>query len=541
MNLPDHFHFFLVQGKTSYVSVKYFNYEGKVATLSTKYVFPFRSGNMDSYLEELAARKVKKSQMKAFTNTCLMAIEEAKLIESLPLGERMAALDNLALRISQVKSKGKSSRRKSLNEVATSSSMSERKSIDSAIGTSMSPAPSSPSHEVSKFEDPIEKYIFEFAANLNKPANPDKPVKRERKAPAVILKEPVAVDTNVRKSIRTVKKRKYNDDEDEVKQEASQSSSVEQSPLVGPKPKRARIQKEETLEERFLIGEQDLKTVLHRPSHRKRACQECFTVNKHLTFKCTGKGEIKCSGWFHEQCSGHFETRYDEVRHQTGDSDGFMMTEALKTFLTCKSCYEDIKNCFVCKKPVEAEDDKQNCPNQDCYSSYHSKCLSVWPQNNKTGGSSKRSDLCPQHICHTCYSNDVNKQGALVKCVKCPSAYHLLLSCMPAGSIQLSQTQMICPRHPTEPEISRTTKEKTLNMDACQICYYTGDLVCCETCPTSFHPQCIDYVVKEDVAFICQECKDGRLPLYNSIVWARVGNFRWWPSLIMVIFELCLK
>lgn len=535
MYTPDHFDFFLEVATKSFVFVKYFNYDGKIASLPIKNVFAFASGNMDAYFDELAARKIKKSRMKNFNNTCIMAIEEAKLIEALPMDERMAALDNIVQRQRELKSNGKSSHRNSLNETGTSSRMSERKSIDSAIGTSMSPAPSSPSREGLKVKDPIEHYMFTFAGNLDKPANLDKTVKRERKTAKVIKKETVEVDPNVRKSNRTVKKRKFIDIEDEPKQEASQSPSVE------PKPKRPKIPKEETLEERFLIGELELKTVTYRPNHRKRACHECFTINKQPTFKCTGKDEIKCAAWFHEQCSGHSETRYDEVRHQTGDSDDFVRTEALKMFLTCKSCYEDIKKCFVCKKQVAAEDDQQNCPNQDCYSSYHSECLNDWPQNNKIGGSSKRSELCPQHLCHTCYSNDVNKQGALVKCIKCPSAYHSLLSCMPAGSIPLSQTQMICPRHPTDAETLRNSKEKPLNMDFCQICCYTGNIVCCETCPTSFHPQCIDYVVKEDVAYKCQECKDGRLPLYNTIVWARVGHYRWWPSLIMVILEIRLN
>lgn len=33
---------------------------------------------------------------------------------------------------------------------------------------------------------------------------------------------------------------------------------------------------------------------------------------------------------------------------------------------------------------------------------------------------------------------------------------------------------------------------------------------------------------------MCDECQAGRLPLYNTIVWARLGNYRWWPGFVML-------
>ena len=29
------------------------------------------------------------------------------------------------------------------------------------------------------------------------------------------------------------------------------------------------------------------------------------------------------------------------------------------------------------------------------------------------------------------------------------------------------------------------------------------------------------------------DCQSGRLPLYNDIVWAKWGAFRWWPALVL--------
>lgn len=85
---------------------------------------------------------------------------------------------------------------------------------------------------------------------------------------------------------------------------------------------------------------------------------------------------------------------------------------------------------------------------------------------------------------------------------------------------------MLCPRHVTDKEKVKTAKEKNLkqlNIDFCNICLENGNLICCESCPAAFHSQCINYV-ESDEKYICLECQEGRMPLYNSIVWARGEN-----------------
>lgn len=37
----------------------------------------------------------------------------------------------------------------------------------------------------------------------------------------------------------------------------------------------------------------------------------------------------------------------------------------------------------------------------------------------------------------------------------------------------------------------------------------------------------------DDDKFICEDCESGRLPLYDEIVWVKLGTFRWWPALIL--------
>lgn len=451
---------------------------------------------------------MKKSKVKSFGKSCYKAMEEANFFKKYPLEERVKVFDEILKH--QLENK---QQRKSLELKIPRSD--ERKSVDSAVET----APSSPVHQHP--EDPIECYLktmerYEAIVAVE--------IKKEKKVPTPSAPKPVTSaqeeDSNRRKSIRVVKKRKYEDFEEEKPQRQMAvavpaiAEPVEMQ-SAEPKVKRAKVVKEETLEERFLVKLQDLRTMFHKVT-KKRACMECLQVTSEITHRCIGNGTVKCSGWFHERCAGKFEMKNEEIRHQCGDSDEIIQTQAIKPFLTCKSCLESQKSCFGCHQPVVDEEESQHCPNQECRLSYHKNCLKQWPQTKiSKGNNSKRNNLCPQHTCHTCFSKDIHNSGALAKCLKCPAAYHLQLSCIPAGTQIITQTQVICPRHPTDKEKQKNAKEKNskpLNIDWCNICMDSGNLVCCESCPSAFHPQCINYE-ESDENYHCIECQEGRLPL----------------------------
>lgn len=95
-----------------------------------------------------------------------------------------------------------------------------------------------------------------------------------------------------------------------------------------------------------------------------------------------------------------------------------------------------------------------------------------------------------------------------------------------SGTEILSTIQVICPRH-------RDRNKTTINTTWCFLCNQGGHLICCETCPTSVHPECMPVNLTEDDKFICEDCESGRLPLYDEIVWVKLGSFRWWPALIL--------
>lgn len=127
-----------------------------------------------------------------------------------------------------------------------------------------------------------------------------------------------------------------------------------------------------------------------------------------------------------------------------------------------------VHTCFVCKKRSE---DVRRCMIPVCGKFYHGECIA----NYAATAPVNRSFRCSIHVCLTCFiaspgSSSVSKgqrskgqqvtpglpprshgarcsAGRLVRCVRCPVAYHATDLCMAAGSVVLSNNSIICPNH----------------------------------------------------------------------------------------------
>ncbi|PNF15991.1 hypothetical protein B7P43_G04630, partial [Cryptotermes secundus] len=231
-----------------------------------------------------------------------------------------------------------------------------------------------------------------------------------------------------------------------------------------------------------------------------------------------------------------------------------MATDSAAEF-RCKDCREGRNPpCFACGRIQEEKtgrEHRQRCAVGHCGKFYHMECLKLWPQAWSSGSASSRRQsaaaargeditesqvavTCPQHVCHTCASDDPRNATTrfaherLVRCIRCPTAYHTGNYCLPAGSEVLTGTQIICPKH-YEPPQKRTYH---VNAAWCFICAMGGSLICCDLCPTSFHAECLRLSPPEG-SFICEDCDTGRFPLYGEIVWVKLGAYRWWPAQIL--------
>lgn len=178
--------------------------------------------------------------------------------------------------------------------------------------------------------------------------------------------------------------------------------------------------------------------------------------------------------------------------------------------------------CFVCDGDLKLI----QCKERKCEKYYHQACLESWPHTHLV------KLQCPQHVCHTCESKSdkpcgtyVDTESQLIKCLRCPASYHRHTPCIPAGSIILSDTFMICPRH--------RKPEKPVNVGHCFVCVQGGELYTCDECPQSYHAECAESDPSAHEKFVCQVCVSGRLPLYGEVVWAKLGTCKWWPAVIV--------
>lgn len=200
--------------------------------------------------------------------------------------------------------------------------------------------------------------------------------------------------------------------------------------------------------------------------------------------------------------------------------------------------------CAICCEYTSKQNSqvRQKCSIYKCGKFYHPECLKSWSQTQWSVTSTTKHKetneyldkfVCPNHVCHSCVANDQPSRSGdrVVRCLRCPVTYHATNFCLPAGTKILSLSQIICPRH-----LNQT--KSIINANWCFICSEGGNLVCCDTCPTSVHAECIQINIKDDDSFICEDCECGRFPLYDEIVWVKLGAYRWWPAIIIFPNEI---
>ncbi|XP_045890519.1 histone-lysine N-methyltransferase NSD3 isoform X7 [Micropterus dolomieu] len=240
---------------------------------------------------------------------------------------------------------------------------------------------------------------------------------------------------------------------------------------------------------------------------RDTVCQICEVYGEGLVV-CEGE----CSRQFHLECLG--------------------LTSLPEGRFTCLECRNGNHPCFSCKT---AGREVTRCSVSGCGCYYHEDCVRKLPgtTNSADGGF-----CCPQHSCSTCcLERDLQRasKGRLMRCIRCPLAYHTGDSCVAAGSVALTHHIMICSSHGSAKRNGLLTSP--INVGWCFLCARAtkknvgkgGKLLCCDSCPASFHPECLEMEMPEG-AWSCSDCRAGKKPHYKQIVWVKLGNYRWWPA-----------
>ncbi|XP_056233381.1 histone-lysine N-methyltransferase NSD3 isoform X5 [Seriola aureovittata] len=240
---------------------------------------------------------------------------------------------------------------------------------------------------------------------------------------------------------------------------------------------------------------------------RDTVCQICEVYGEGLVV-CEGD----CNRQFHLECLG--------------------LTSLPEGRFTCLECRNGNHPCFSCKTVGQ---EVTRCSVLGCGCYYHEDCVRKLPG---TTISSDGGFCCPHHSCATCcLERDLQRasKGRLMRCIRCPLAYHTGDSCVAAGSVALTHHIMICSSHGSAKRNGLLTSP--VNVGWCFLCARAtkknvgkgGKLLCCDSCPASFHPECLEMEMPEG-AWSCSDCRAGKKPHYKQIVWVKLGNYRWWPA-----------
>lgn len=299
----------------------------------------------------------------------------------------------------------------------------------------------------------------------------------------------------------------------------SKKASKEEPP---PKAKRGRKRKEESGRQSFPASKKCRPSSYAEPerpdspsdstdeSHPSKKTERTPGAKKEsvcLVCEQTGEDIVTCAG----QCYGTYHL------HCIG-------VERSAEKILCTACSTGVHVCFTCKK---SEGEVRRCCALHCGRFYHEACVRL----SALTVFENRGFRCPLHTCLSChYSGRAAckaTKGKMMRCLRCPVAYHVGDLCVAAGSEMISSSAIVCTNH------FRAKKgyshHSHVNVSWCFICSKGGRLLCCESCPAAFHPDCLN-IAMPDGSWFCNDCRSGKKPKYRDVIWVKLGNYRWWPA-----------
>ncbi|XP_077394301.1 histone-lysine N-methyltransferase NSD2 isoform X3 [Festucalex cinctus] len=228
-------------------------------------------------------------------------------------------------------------------------------------------------------------------------------------------------------------------------------------------------------------------------------CQVCEQAGEDLV-PCEGQ----CCGMFHLHCLSESPEADDKP--------------------LCRPCSTGVHSCFTCKR---SDGDVRRCHVAHCGKFYHDVCARLSPLtvfDNK-------GFRCPLHTCLSCHygcrTQHKSTKGRMMRCLRCPVAYHVGDQCVAAGSETVTNTAIVCTNHFHAKK--GYSHHSHVNVSWCFVCSKGGQLLCCESCPAAFHPDCLN-IAMPDGSWFCNDCRAGKKPKYRDIIWVKLGTYRWWPA-----------
>uniref|UniRef100_A0A672S521 Histone-lysine N-methyltransferase NSD2-like n=1 Tax=Sinocyclocheilus grahami TaxID=75366 RepID=A0A672S521_SINGR len=245
-------------------------------------------------------------------------------------------------------------------------------------------------------------------------------------------------------------------------------------------------------------------------SHHSKKTERTAGVKKEsvcLVCEQTGEDLVMCEG----QCCASYHL------HCIG------LDQSAEKVL-CSACSSGVHACFTCKK---SEGEVRRCCVLHCGRFYHEACVRL----SALTVFENRGFRCPLHTCLSCHYSGRGAgkatKGKMMRCLRCPVAYHVGDLCVAAGSEMITSSAIVCTNH-FRPK-KGYSHHSHVNVSWCFICSKGGRLLCCESCPAAFHPDCLN-IAMPDGSWFCNDCRSGKKPKYRDVIWVKLGNYRWWPA-----------
>merc|ERR1712107_31914 len=114
--------------------------------------------------------------------------------------------------------------------------------------------------------------------------------------------------------------------------------------------------------------------------------------------------------------------------------------------------------------------------------------VKIGNKNKKKG--KKKKDFANDESEHQEYCDVCQQGGEIILCDTCPKAYHLV--CLTPELEEAPEGKWSCPHCEKNgpPNIEESDDDE--HMEFCRSCKEGGELLCCDSCPNSYHLRCVD-------------------------------------------------
>uniref|UniRef100_A0A8D0DBN0 Chromodomain helicase DNA binding protein 4 n=1 Tax=Sander lucioperca TaxID=283035 RepID=A0A8D0DBN0_SANLU len=112
---------------------------------------------------------------------------------------------------------------------------------------------------------------------------------------------------------------------------------------------------------------------------------------------------------------------------------------------------------------------------------------------------------------HQDYCEVCQQGGEIILCDTCPRAYHMV--CLDPDMEKAPEGKWSCPHCVKDRRDEGVEEEDDHHIEFCRVCKDGGELLCCDTCPSSYHIHCLNPPLPEipNGEWICPRCKCPRM------------------------------